>query len=86
MAGKLLGKQLLYFDAGSGAKKCIPKEIVVNASELDLPIIVGGGIRTINEITKFRNAGANVIVIGNHIENNMDFLLDIANYTKTTVS
>ncbi len=82
LAGKFLGKQLLYFDAGSGAKKSVPFQIVKEASDLGLPIIIGGGIRDLQTIDKYKNAGANVIVIGNHIENHVDFLLDLAEYQK----
>jgi putative glycerol-1-phosphate prenyltransferase len=45
-----------------------------------LPIIVGGGIKSIDGIETAHNAGADVVVIGNKIEENIDFLLDIKSY------
>lgn len=83
MAGAMQGKRIIYFDAGSGAKNTVPVHLIQQTTkELpDFPIIVGGGIRTIDEIENFQRV-ANVIVIGNHIESNPDFLLDIANRTK----
>jgi phosphoglycerol geranylgeranyltransferase len=78
IAGVLQGKSLLYLDAGSGAKKTVSPEIIERCAKLAVPLIVGGGIRSIKDITVAKNAGANVIVIGNHIEDNVDFLLDIA--------
>ena len=38
------------------------------------------GIRSTEEINEAKNAGANVIVIGNYTEDNVDFLLDIAQF------
>ena len=82
-AGILQGKQLLYLDAGSGAKNPVPSEIVSQLSELQVPLIIGGGIRSIEKIHEVRDAGANVIVIGNKIEENIDFLLDIKLYIES---
>lgn len=78
IAGILQGKSLIYLDAGSGADQVISTEIIERCSKLGVPLIIGGGIRTIDQIESAKNAGANVIVIGNHIEENVDFLLDIA--------
>ena len=78
IAGILQGKSLIYLDAGSGAENSISNEIIERCSKLDVPLIIGGGIRTLEQINAAKHAGANVIVIGNHIEENVDFLLDIA--------
>jgi len=45
-----------------------------------VPIIVGGGIRNIEQLERMRNAGANVIVIGNKIEEDINFLLEIKSF------
>lgn len=79
LAGAMLGHKVVYFDAGSGAKTGVPLALLEKVS-LELPhspIIVGGGIRTIEQINELKNV-ANIIVVGNHIEENEDFLLDIA--------
>ena len=76
-AGVLQGKQLVYLDAGSGAKQTVRPETVRVLNQLNKPIIVGGGIKTKEKIEDFAKAGANVIVIGNKIESDIDFLLDI---------
>lgn len=78
IAGILQGKSLVYLDAGSGAKNVVSTNIIERIALQDVPLIIGGGIRTIEQITAAKNAGANVIVIGNYIEENVDFLLDIA--------
>jgi DNA polymerase III alpha subunit len=46
------------------------------------PLIIGGGIKSIEKIHELHSAGANVVVIGNKIEEDVDFLLDIANLQK----
>lgn len=69
IAGQLLGKQLIYLEAGSGAKHPIPQEIIRAVREvIDIPLIVGGGITTIEQLLSAYDAGADIIVIGNHFE------------------
>lgn len=79
-AGILQGKQLIYLDAGSGARNHVPAEVIKAVSDLKVPVIVGGGIRALDEIQELHSAGANVVVIGNKLEENIDFLLDIKTY------
>ena len=74
-AGILQGKKLLYLDAGSGAKNHVPQRIVEKLVDLSTPIIIGGGIRSKEAIMQLSQA--NVIVIGNKIEEDIDFLIDI---------
>jgi phosphoglycerol geranylgeranyltransferase len=80
LAGVLQGKKVVYFDAGSGAKHKVPPVFLENISRAtNVVTIVGGGIRSAEEISEMKSAGANVIVIGNKIEEDIDFLLDIKN-------
>lgn len=84
LAAIFQGKKVVYFDAGSGAKETVPADFISQLRKTaSVPIIVGGGIRTIGEMEKFRNEGVNVIVVGNHIESNIDFLLEIHTFTHT---
>ena len=80
-AGLLQGKKLIFLDAGSGAKQHVRESIIDKLSELNHPIIIGGGIRSISSIKELSNA--NVLVIGNKIEEEIDFLLDIHSFTKS---
>ena len=82
MAGKLQGKQLLYLDAGSGAKMSVSPNIVMNLRSVGLPIIVGGGIRTQQQLVHLTEAGANVLVIGNHLEENPAFMNELYSFKK----
>ena len=84
-AGILQGKKLLYVDSGSGATYTVPIEVIQELSELNAPIIVGGGIRTKEKIETLAKSGANVIVIGNKIEEDIDFLIDIKSYILNTI-
>ncbi len=80
IAGKLLGKKILYLDAGSGAAQPVPLKMISELKELNIPIIVGGGISDIDTIHSMHEAGAQIVVIGNKLEEDIDFLLDIKSY------
>ena len=70
LAGEQLGLKLIYLEGGSGATELISTDVVASVREtIDLPIIVGGGIRTKEEIEAFFKAGATAIVVGNALEN-----------------
>lgn len=73
-AGEMLGNKLIYLEAGSGAKKAVPLEMIRLISQnVKIPIIVGGGIVDLHEIQKAYNAGADLVVIGTAFENNSHF-------------
>lgn len=76
-AGMLLGKKLVYFDAGSGASKHVPEDVIRESKKLGATVIVGGGIDTLDKMKRIKDAGANLIVIGNKIENDRTFLSDV---------
>lgn len=81
LAGILQGKKLLYFDAGSGAKTCVPIEFIQEVRKYsDIPIVVGGGIRDTDKLDQFKKSEVNVLVIGNKLEEDIDFLLDVKEY------
>ncbi|WP_289664844.1 geranylgeranylglyceryl/heptaprenylglyceryl phosphate synthase [Flavobacterium panacagri] len=73
-AGQMLGNQLIYLEAGSGAKQPVPLEMIKLISQnIEIPIIVGGGIADLKGIQKAYNAGADLVVIGTAFENNSHF-------------
>lgn len=73
-AGEMLGNKLVYLEAGSGAKKAVPVEMIELISQnIEIPIIVGGGIVDLHGIQKAYNAGADLVVIGTAFENNSHF-------------
>jgi putative glycerol-1-phosphate prenyltransferase len=75
MAGEMLGKKVIYMDAGSGAKVPVTDSMIRRVAEnIAIPLIVGGGIW--NAVKAYLNckAGADVVVVGNAIEKE-DFLI-----------
>jgi phosphoglycerol geranylgeranyltransferase len=80
VAGKYLGHQLIYADAGSGALNPINCEMIQSLATVDSPLIIGGGLRSISAIEMAHKNGANLVVIGNRLEEDLDFLLDLKFY------
>lgn len=73
-AGEYMGNKLIYLEAGSGAEKPIPLEMIKSVSnKINIPLIVGGGIRTKKGIENAFKAGADLVVIGTAFENNSNF-------------
>ena len=82
LAGKHLGQKLIYADAGSGAIQPISSAMIKALSKINSPLIIGGGLKTIKGIQEAHESGANLVVIGNKLEEDIDFLLDLKNYMK----
>ena len=79
LAGEFQGKNIIYMDAGSGAKNPISEEMIKSvSSNVSLPIIVGGGIITPEKAYNNCKAGADVIVVGNAIEKNPQLIKEIS--------
>lgn len=73
-AGEFIGNKLIYLEAGSGAKLSVPTEMISLVSQnIKIPLIVGGGIRSKQEIENAYNAGADLVVIGTAFENDISF-------------
>lgn len=69
LAGELLGLRSIYLDTGSGAPRSVsPEMIAAVRATVDLPIIVGGGIRTAEQARQLCAAGADVLVVGTAFE------------------
>jgi putative glycerol-1-phosphate prenyltransferase len=79
LAGQLLGMQLIYLEAGSGAEWPVPAEMIKAVrARLDVPLIVGGGITTVEQFKTALTAGADLVVVGNALEKNPAFLSDLS--------
>lgn len=73
-AGELLGMKLIYLEAGSGAKLPVPIAMIKQVKkDITIPLIVGGGIRNVEQLTKAYKAGADMVVIGTAFEKNESF-------------
>ncbi len=79
MAGEMLGLQVMYLDAGSGAEKEINARMINTVRKaIRTPLIVGGGINTPQKALTALEAGADMIVIGNALEKDPNLLIEIA--------
>ncbi len=80
LACQLLGQKMVYLEAGSGANYPVPQNVIKATKEtIDIPLIVGGGIKTPRMIQCAFEAGADLVVIGNHIESHPEELTQILN-------
>lgn len=69
LAGQYSGKQLIYLEAGSGAEYPVSSEIIkAVSSNLEIPVIVGGGIRTQQQMQNAYKSGATMVVMGTAFE------------------
>jgi len=69
MAGEMLGMKLIFLEGGSGAEHAVSEEMIkMVRGSINIPLIVGGGIRTPENAAQCARAGADVIVIGNALE------------------
>ncbi len=77
LAGEMLGLRMIYLEAGSGAVKPVPTDIISAVKEnVSVPIAVGGGLRSGDEIRKAFKAGASLVILGNGCEKNPGLLAD----------
>ncbi len=75
MAGEMLGLKLIYLEAGSGAQSSLTTQMVQEVKKnINIPLIVGGGIKTKKDAQRVASAGADIIVSGTALEQNPDNL------------
>lgn len=78
IAGELLGLNAIFLDAGSGAPNRVPDKMIRTVkNNIEIPLIIGGGMRSIEDVDAAFKSGADVVVVGNKIEEDIDFLLDL---------
>ncbi|MBS3769089.1 MAG: geranylgeranylglyceryl/heptaprenylglyceryl phosphate synthase [Bacteroidales bacterium] len=83
MAGELLGHRLIYLESGSGASQPVYSEVIKHVKEhVNLPLIVGGGLKTPEDVQRVCRAGADMVVVGNAIEINPESLKSMASVIK----
>ena len=89
MAGEMLGLRTIFMDAGSGALQTIPEDMITFVKgSIEIPLIIGGGIKTPEKAKSVLAAGADIIVVGNLFEENpkliYDFTKVISDFNKNT--
>ncbi|MBU2555046.1 MAG: geranylgeranylglyceryl/heptaprenylglyceryl phosphate synthase [Bacteroidales bacterium] len=84
MAGEMLGMKTIFMDAGSGAAISVPEKMVAFVKgSIDVPLIIGGGIRTPEKAASLLSAGADIIVVGNRFEEDPQLIFE---FTKVVAS
>lgn len=79
LAGEMLGLKLIYLEGGSGAIQPVEAKMIEAVKQnVSIPLIVGGGIKNENDAANVYKAGADIIVVGNAIENKLMVLEKIA--------
>lgn len=75
LAGEFIGNKIIYLESGSGALNPISADLIRDVKKnISVPLIVGGGLRTPEQIAAVSKAGADMVVVGNAIENNLQLL------------
>ena len=81
LAGEQLGLQYIYLDKGSGAAESIGEKMIAEVKKtIHVPLIVGGGINSQQDLENVWDAGADIAVIGTSIEKDFN---NIFLYNKT---
>jgi len=73
IAGMYKGKQLIYLEAGSGAKNVVNAKLISEVKKnISIPLIVGGGIRSDKQLQNAYKNGADLVVIGTAFEQHIE--------------
>jgi len=81
LAGKFLGLNYFFLDAGSGASSPVSKAIISSVKQqTDAPLIVGGGINSAEKARSAWEAGADLVVLGNGVEKNPGLLTEVLDF------
>ena len=73
LAAQYLGMKLIYLEAGSGVDEHVPEEMISQVGKaIDVPLVVGGGIKTGKDASMVAKAGADIIVTGTLVEETKD--------------
>ena len=83
VAGELLGFKLIYLEAGSGAKTNVNTNIIKQVKKsIFIPLIVGGGIDTGAKALNALKSGADIVVVGNAFEKDINLIKKLSSLFK----
>jgi len=84
LAAQYLGMKLVYLEAGSGAKIPVSNKVIAAVKRnVEIPVIVGGGLRSKEMIREKLSAGADIIVTGTINENDLEKMAEIIREIKS---
>lgn len=79
LAGEMLGHQLIYLEGGSGTQRpVLSSTIKAVKNAISAPLIVGGGICSVEKLSENYEAGADIQVVGTAFETNPELIRDFA--------
>lgn len=77
IAAEQMGKQLVYLECGSGASESLNPDILESCRRVvDIPIVVGGGIKSMKDVNMYWERGADIVVVGTAIEENLEIFFN----------
>jgi putative glycerol-1-phosphate prenyltransferase len=83
MAGEMLGHKMIYLEAGSGALEPVNTSMIREVKKsIGIPLIVGGGIHTVEQVRQIYDAGADIIVVGSVVEENTEEFTSLLEFVK----
>ena len=83
IAGELLGHKLIYLESGSGANQSVYSEVINYVKKhINIPLVVGGGLKTPDDVERVCRSGADMVVVGNAIEDYPDNLKPMSSVIK----
>lgn len=69
MAAEMMGMKMVYLEAGSGSPTTVSPELISHVKKaINIPLIVGGGIRDASSASDIARAGADIVVTGTIVE------------------
>ncbi|MEM9025002.1 MAG: geranylgeranylglyceryl/heptaprenylglyceryl phosphate synthase, partial [Bacteroidota bacterium] len=78
LAGEMLGLRMIYLDAGSGALQPVPPAMIrAVQAQVQVPVIVGGGVTNAEQARQAYEAGADVLVVGTAAEKDVQVIREI---------
>ena len=79
IAGEMLGLKMIYMDGGSGAINTVSERMIASVvKNINVPLIIGGGIKSAKQAKEKCKTGADIIVVGNAIEKDSALIKEIA--------
>lgn len=79
MAGEMLGLKIIYIEGGSGANSYVNTQLIKEVKQnISTPLIIGGGINSLESAREIFEAGADIIVVGTAIEENSESIYEIS--------
>jgi phosphoglycerol geranylgeranyltransferase len=84
LAAEYLGMKVFYLEGGSGISEPIPPEMIsMVKSQINIPLVVGGGIRNDKDAKKVADAGADIIITGTIVEDSTNIKKKISELTRS---